>query len=67
MKKKIKNNYKLFKINTIKKDLISFGATKIDYVENLNMKKFKKNRKLKNKFRLFFAYYINNVRLIDNI
>ena len=67
LKKKIKNNYKLFKINTIKNDLISLGATKIDYVENLNMKKFKKNRKLKNKFRLFFAYYINNVRLIDNI
>jgi len=43
------------------------GATKIDYVENLNMKKFKKNKKLENKFRLFFAYYINNVRLIDNI
>jgi len=67
LKKKIKNNYKLFKINTIKKDLISLGATKIDYVENLNMKKFKKNKKLENKFRLFFAYYINNVRLIDNI
>jgi pantoate--beta-alanine ligase len=67
LKKKIKNNYKLFKINTIKNDLISLGATKIDYVENLNMKKFKKNKKLKNKFRLFFAYYINNVRLIDNI
>ena len=24
-------------------------------------------KKLENKFRLFFAYYINNVRLIDNI
>ena len=67
LKKKIKNNYKLFKINTIKKDLVSLGASKIDYVENLNMKKFKKNKKLKNKFRLFFAYYINKVRLIDNI
>ena len=67
LNKKIKKNYKLFKINTIKKDLISLGATKIDYVENLNMKKFKKHKKLKNKFRLFFAYYINNVRLIDNI
>jgi pantoate--beta-alanine ligase len=67
LNKKIKKNYKLLKINTIKKDLISMGATKIDYVENLNIKKFKKNKKLKNKFKLFYAYYINSVRLIDNI
>jgi pantoate--beta-alanine ligase len=67
LNKKIKKNYKVFKINTIKKHLISLGATKIDYVENLKIKNFTKNKKLKNNFKLFFAYYINNVRLIDNI
>ena len=65
--KKIKKDFKLFKKNSIKKNLISLGATKIDYIENLNIKSLKKNKKFKNKFRLFFAYYINNIRLIDNI
>jgi len=64
---KIKKDLRLFKKNSIKRDLISLGATKIDYIENLNIKKFEKNKKIKNKFRLFFAYYINNIRLIDNI
>ena len=67
LNKRIKKNYKLFKINVIRKDLISLGATKIDYIENLNIKYFGDNRKLKNKFKLFFAYYINEIRLIDNI
>ena len=67
LNKRIKKNYKLFKINVIRKDLISLGATKIDYIENLNIKYFGENRKLKNKFKLFFAYYINEIRLIDNI
>ena len=67
LNKRIKKNYKLFKINVIRKDLISLGATKIDYIENLNIKYYGDNRKLKNKFKLFFAYYINEIRLIDNI
>ena len=66
-KKKIKKNYKLFKLNKIKKDLILLGATKIDYLENLNINKFTKKKNLKKKFKLFFAYYIKNIRLIDNI
>ena len=66
-KKKIKKNYKLFKLNKIKKDLILLGATKIDYLENLNINKFTKKKNIKKKFKLFFAYYINNIRLIDNI
>ena len=67
LNKKIKKNYKLFNISKIKKDLVSLGATKIDYIENLDIKNFKKIYKLKKKFKLFFAYYINNIRLIDNI
>ena len=67
LNKKIKKNYKLFKINSIKRDLISLGADKIDYIEFLNIKNFKNNKSVKNRFRLFIAYYINNIRLIDNI
>ena len=67
LKKKIKKNYNLFKINKIKKDLINLGANKIDYLENYNVKSFKKIKKLNQKFNLFFAYYIKDTRLIDNI
>ena len=67
LKKKIKKNYNLFKIDKIKKDLISLGADKIDYLENYNIKSFKKIKKPNQKFNLFFAYYIKKTRLIDNI
>ena len=67
LKKKIKNNYDLFNINKIKKDLINLGASKIDYVESYNIKNFRKIKSPNKKFNLFFAYYIKNTRLIDNI
>ena len=67
IKKKIKNNYSLFNVNKIKKDLIYLGASKIDYLENYNIKTFKKIKRPNKKFNLFFAYYIKNTRLIDNI
>ena len=63
----MKKNYNLFKIDKIKKDLISLGADKIDYLENYNIKSFKKIKKPNQKFNLFFAYYIKKIRLIDNI
>jgi len=67
LKKSIKKNYSLFKINKIKKELIKLGANKIDYLENYNTKSFKKIKKPNKKYNLFFAYYIKKVRLIDNI
>jgi pantoate--beta-alanine ligase len=67
LKKKIKSNYSLFNINKIKKDLINLGASKIDYLENYNMKSLKKIKRPNKKFNLFVAYYIKNTRLIDNI
>ena len=67
LKKKIKKNYDLFDTNKIKKDLIDLGADKIDYLENYNIKNFKKIKKANKKFNLFFAYHIKNTRLIDNI
>ncbi len=67
LKKKIKKNYNLFDKNKIKKELIYLGARKIDYLENYNIKSFKKIKQTNKKFNLFFAYYIKNIRLIDNI
>ncbi|MDC2987274.1 pantoate--beta-alanine ligase [Candidatus Pelagibacter bacterium] len=67
LKKKIKNNYNLFKINKIKKDIINLGADKIDYIENYDIKSFKRIKKSNQKFNLFFAFHIKNTRLIDNI
>ena len=67
LKKKIKNNYIIFKITKIKKDLIRLGARKIDYIENYNIENFKKIKNRNKKFNLFIAYYIQKVRLIDNI
>ena len=39
---------------------------KIDYLELRNIKNLKISRTIKNS-RLFIAYYLNNVRLIDNL
>ena len=67
LKKKIKKNFNFFNLNKIKKDLKDLGVSKIDYLENYNTKNFKKIKRQSKKFNLFIAYYIKNVRLIDNI
>ena len=67
LKKKIQTNYKFFRKNIIKRDLISLGATKIDYIENIDLKILQKKNTRKKRFKLFVAYYIKNIRLIDNI
>ena len=36
-------------------------------IENYDVKSFKRIIKSKKNFNLFFAYYIKNIRLIDNI
>ena len=56
---------KLELIKKTKKKLIKEFNIKIDYLESRNLTTLTKN--LNNKpFRLFVAYYLNNVRLIDN-
>ena len=66
--RKYKKNLLLKKIShnsiKIKKKLLILGAKKVDYVEILNLKTIKKPKK--NKFNLFFAIYIGNIRFIDN-
>ena len=48
-----------------KKELEKRYKIKIDYLEFRDEKNLELNN-FKNKFRLFIAYNINNVRLIDN-
>jgi pantoate--beta-alanine ligase len=67
IKNKIRLNHKFFNIKDIKNNLNSLGVSKIDYIENIDLKKLTKTKKFVNKFSLFIAYYIKNIRLIDNI
>ena len=57
--KKINYNF-----NQIKRELLLLGAKKVDYVEPIDLKTLKRPKK--NKYNLFFAFYIGKVRFIDN-
>ena len=48
----------------IKNKLLSAGVKKVDYVELVDLNTIKKPKK--NKYNLFFAFYIGKVRFIDN-
>ena len=67
MKKKTKKNLKLFDSTLFKKDLIKIGVNKIDYLEIINRKTLQKPKRSSENFNVFIAYYLNKVRLIDNI
>jgi pantoate--beta-alanine ligase len=56
-------NKKLEIINRI--NLI--GANKVEYLECINLKTLNQAKKTKEKYNIFIAYYINKVRLIDNL
>jgi pantoate--beta-alanine ligase len=65
-KNKLKNNQNFKrKINDLKTKLVEKYNIKLEYLELRNEKDLSVFKK-KNKFRLFVAYYINKVRLIDN-
>ena len=67
IKKLIKRElYNIYIIN-IKKNLIKLGVKNVDYIEFFNLNTLKKPKNKKEKFKIFVAYYLNNVRLIDNI
>jgi len=67
LKNKINRNRKNYKklIFDLKKELSKNFDIKIEYLECRNMKNLSANI-LNKSFKLFVAYYINNVRLIDN-
>ena len=58
----IKSKKKIFFLKKIKE----FGADKVDYLSAFNLKKLKKTNKPSINTRVFLAYYLNGVRLIDN-
>ena len=67
LKNKIKKDRKNYKklIFDLKKELSKNFDIKIEYLECRNIKNLSTNI-LNKSFKLFVAYYINNVRLIDN-
>ena len=67
IKKYIKNKKNVTSfLNLQKKELKNNYKIKIDYLELRNIKNLKISSTNKNS-RLFIAYYLNNVRLIDNL
>ena len=66
-KKMIKKGIINFKYLDFKNDLIRLGLKRIDYIELYNIKTLKKPNKKSENFKIFIAYYLNKVRLIDNI
>ena len=62
-KKMIKNKLYLQKL---KKKIIKLGANKIDYLKILNINNLTGEFKKKKKYKIFIAYYIKSIRLIDN-
>ena len=60
----IKNSINL---KSMKKKILLLGASKIDYIEILDLNKLIKPYKKNKKFRIFIAYYLRSTRLIDNI
>ncbi len=67
VKKFKKNNQnKIFNQKKLK-NLLDSKKIKYDYIENINFKKFIRSNKISKNTKLFIAYYVNNIRLIDNI
>ena len=60
---KILNNNK----SQILNKLIKLGVEKVDYIECLNLKKLEFCKNTRSNFNIFIAYYMNNIRLIDNL
>jgi pantoate--beta-alanine ligase len=64
-KKKITK--KIYSLKGITKKILELGATKIDYVEILDINRIVRPYNKKKKLRIFVAYYLKSTRLIDNI
>ena len=73
--KLLKKNKKFFKkkqkkkllITKLKNEILNLGVKKIDYLEVIDIIKNSRFTKKTKKFKLFIAYYLRDVRLIDNI
>ena len=54
-------------LKEIKNKIFKFGIKKIDYIKILDVNKLIQPYKKSKKYKIFIAYYINSIRLIDNI
>ena len=70
----LKKNKKLILYKILNKEkyeiinkLTELGAKKVEYIECLNLKKLEFCTGTKSNFNIFIAYYIDDVRLIDNL
>ena len=64
-KKKI--TQKKYSIDFIKRKIFTLGIKKIEYFKILDINKIIKPYEKKNNKKIFIAYHLNSVRLIDNI
>ena len=62
--KKYNHNKKFIKRDVIK--IFKDQRIKYDYVENINLKKFTFSKFIKRGSNFFIAFYVDNIRLIDN-
>jgi len=66
LRNKLKNNISLkYEIENIVEKINKLKNIKVEYLEIRNKKNLTKNYN-KNNFKIFFAYYNKNIRLIDN-
>ena len=54
-------------INKMKKDIKNFGVEKIDYLEIYDLRTHKKTNLMNKNTKIFIAYYLDDIRLIDNL
>ena len=66
-KKKRNLIMKKITLRKIKSKIIKFGINKIDYLEVHDINKLSHPYKRSKKFKIFIAYYLGSIRLIDNI
>lgn len=64
---KLSNKDKIFDASILKKKIKKTGVNKIDYINNVNLESFSTSKKINNNSKVFIAYYLDGVRLIDNI
>ena len=64
---KLKKRFHFSILDKLKEDINKAGIKKLDYIEIYDNKKFKKANTSSQNFNIFIAYYLGEVRLIDNI
>lgn len=64
--KTIYNSFNKNKLKIIRK-IISLGVKKVEYLEYINIKTLKTIKKIDKNSNIFIAYYLGNIRMIDNL